>query len=352
MWVGSLQANVVYWGRAGCCGGLDQINFQVPAGITGCYVPVAVQTGGTVSNFGSIAVASSGSVCSDPVGLSSTELTLVQNGQNLNIGSLGLARSTTSVGVPPISINSTTDTGNASFFRYTPAQITSSSFGQAVSIGGCMVFTVVGSAPVTDPVLPLGLDAGASVALSGPNGPKTLPLVLASLKGSYSAILGSSTPGPLYLDAGTYTFTVPGGADVGAFTQQVQMPPALTWTNQNSIAAVSESQGVTVNWTGAIPDGYVGITGFSIALGQNGSPAAEALFTCKANAGSNGAGSFLIPPPVLLNLPLSGNIAGSTVPGYLGLSSQTALQTCTAPHIDVCTALGSVLVEKTVTYTQ
>jgi uncharacterized protein (TIGR03437 family) len=77
VWLGSQQANVMYWGRAGCCAGLDQINFQVPAGITGCYVPLAVQTGSTVTNFGSIAVASGGGVCSDPVGLESAKLALV-----------------------------------------------------------------------------------------------------------------------------------------------------------------------------------------------------------------------------------------------------------------------------------
>ncbi|MGA2267679.1 MAG: hypothetical protein ABSH44_04330 [Bryobacteraceae bacterium] len=356
VWVGSQQANVVYWGRSGCCGGLDQINFQVPAGITGCYVPVAVQTGSTVSNFGSIAVASSGSVCSDPIGLSSTQLTLVQNGQNLSIATLDLSRSTVSLNLPPPfpSTPTTTDAGSASFFRYTPTQITSSTFGQAASVGGCMVFTISGSATVTDPVQPLGLDAGASVALSGPNGSKTLS-TLASLKGSYGATLGSSTSPPLYLDAGTYTFNVPGGADVGQFTQQLQMPPSLTWTNQSSITSVSESQGVTVNWTNAVPNGYVGITGYSFALDSTGNLSAGVIFVCKANAGSNGVNSFSIPPPVLLSLPLSStsSSSGFAIPtGYLGLSSQTAAQTCNAPHIDVCSAVASVLVEKTVTYTQ
>jgi len=353
VWVGSQQAVVDYWGRSGCCGGLDQINFHVPTGITGCYVPVAVQTGSTVSNFGSIAVASSGTVCSDPVGLSSTQLALVQNGQNLSIATLGLARSTSTLSLSaPISFSSTTttDTGSASFYRYTPTQVTSSSFGQAASIGGCMVFTVNGNAAITDPIQPLGLDAGSSVALSGPNGSKTLPLQLASVKGSYGATLGSNTSPPLYLDAGAYTFTVPGGADVGAFTQQLQMPPSLTWSNQSSITSVSESQGVTVTWTNAIPNGYVGITGYSLALDQNNNFTAEAMFTCKASAGSNGAGSFFIPPPVLLNLPVT--VASSPIPGYLGITSETAAQACTAPHIDVCMAIASAQVQKTVTYTQ
>jgi uncharacterized protein (TIGR03437 family) len=351
VWVGSQQANVAYWGRSGCCGGLDQIDFQVPAGTTGCYVPVAVQTGSTVSNFGSIAVASSGSVCSDPFAVNSTELSLVQNGQSLNIASLELTRSTLSLILPsPLpSTFSTTDTGNATFSRYTPVQFTSSSFGQTVSLGDCIVFTVNSSGGVSDPVQPLGLDAGTAVTVSGPTGSKTLPLLTPSIPGTYSATLGSSTAGTLYLNPGSYTFTVPGGADVGAFTQQLQMPPSLTWTNQSSITTVSESQGLTVSWTNAIANGYVGITGFSFGLGASGSSTTGAFFTCKAPAGSNGAGSFSIPPPVLLSLPVS--VASNPIPGYLGLSSQTADQPCTAPHIDVCTALASVLVENSVTYT-
>src|ERR1039458_1025652 len=43
VYVGNIAANVSYQGRSGCCSGLDQINFQVPAGVTGCYVPVAVE---------------------------------------------------------------------------------------------------------------------------------------------------------------------------------------------------------------------------------------------------------------------------------------------------------------------
>jgi uncharacterized protein (TIGR03437 family) len=72
--VGTQPANVIYAGRSGCCVGVDQISFEIPAGVTGCYVPVAVRSGGTFSNFVSIAVANGGGPCSDtaptvPVGI-------------------------------------------------------------------------------------------------------------------------------------------------------------------------------------------------------------------------------------------------------------------------------------------
>src|SRR5208283_4786515 len=65
VFVGTQAANVIYAGRSGCCVGLDQISFEVPAGVAGCYVPVAVNSGGTISNFVSIAVSSGGGSCSD-----------------------------------------------------------------------------------------------------------------------------------------------------------------------------------------------------------------------------------------------------------------------------------------------
>jgi hypothetical protein len=65
VFVGTQAATVTYAGRSTCCVGLDQITFEVPAGVAGCYVPVAVRSGGTISNFVSIAVSSDGGQCSD-----------------------------------------------------------------------------------------------------------------------------------------------------------------------------------------------------------------------------------------------------------------------------------------------
>ena len=44
LWVGGVQAEVLYQGRSGCCIGTDQIVFTVPDDApTGCAVPLAVQ---------------------------------------------------------------------------------------------------------------------------------------------------------------------------------------------------------------------------------------------------------------------------------------------------------------------
>jgi uncharacterized protein (TIGR03437 family) len=65
VFVGTQAATVVYAGRTACCAGVDQINFTVPAGVSGCYVPVVVSSGGMLSNFVSLAVNINGGPCSD-----------------------------------------------------------------------------------------------------------------------------------------------------------------------------------------------------------------------------------------------------------------------------------------------
>lgn len=51
--IGGIPANVLYRGRSSYVG-LDQINVQVPAGVSGCNVSVVVVTGSYVSNFATI----------------------------------------------------------------------------------------------------------------------------------------------------------------------------------------------------------------------------------------------------------------------------------------------------------
>ena len=82
---GNTTASVDYHGRAPCCAGLDQIVFQVPAGVQGCYVPVGVETGGRVGNIGTIAVSASGQTCSDSV-LGQDLVAKLASGQKVDFG--------------------------------------------------------------------------------------------------------------------------------------------------------------------------------------------------------------------------------------------------------------------------
>ena len=51
VFVGGVQANVIYRGRS-AAPGLDQINFTIPQGVTGCYVSLVVQTNTTTPSRG------------------------------------------------------------------------------------------------------------------------------------------------------------------------------------------------------------------------------------------------------------------------------------------------------------
>jgi len=308
VWVGVREAEVRYRGRADCCVGIDQIIFTVPEGVEGCYVPVAVQIDNIVSNYTSIAIAATGDTCSDPTGFSSAEVAAAKARGRICLCSVNLTRVGISINEPGLpSFDFNTDIGGTSCNCFTFAQFQRSQ-GICVppAVGSCIVRTFQAGAGASDPVTGTGLNAGPLINVGGPNGAKQLtpdPL----LPGFYSAIL-SGFPDPFgggsadYLDPGTYSIDNGGGASgansVGAFQASHTVPPSLVWTNQDAITAVNRAQGVVVTWTGGSPESYVGIYGSS----TNALSTAGAAFVCFENAS---AGSFTIPPSVLLALPAS-----------------------------------------------
>lgn len=86
---GNKTAKALYAGPSGCSSGTDQIVFQAPAGIEGCYIPIAVKFGdGDISrNFGTVSIRTGGGPCSDPHILSTAE---ADTGEALNQGSIRL----------------------------------------------------------------------------------------------------------------------------------------------------------------------------------------------------------------------------------------------------------------------
>jgi uncharacterized protein (TIGR03437 family) len=324
LYVGTEQASVQYAGRSGNAPGQDQITFTVPPdAINGCYVPVSVVVNNVTSNFASLAVAPQGSACSDGNGFSAAQVQQIQAaGGNTKLATLTLSRTAPSG-------SATVDSGAAKFGMFTATQI-ASSLGpwQTPSPGGCLVFPFVGSSPsVSDPTQPQALNAGNAVSISGPKGAKQLTAAQGGSAGVYSAQLASGSS--LYLDPGSYTFTTAGGADVGAITGQIVMPPAIVWSNAASAAGIDRTQGLTVSWTGGDPNGYVDISGYS---SQGGS---GAMFTCAA---ATSAGTFTVPAMVTLALP-----AGT---GGITVTGATAPVTFSAQGIDIGLATASSAVSQ------
>ena len=344
VYVGGKMVAPTFMGRAPTFSGADIVNFQLPADVaTGCYVPVSVQTNQPqVSNVVTIPIAANGGACSDSNGLSSADLGKLQANGSLKIGFVGINRTTLpAIGPLPAS---TTDGAFADFQKYTLATFNSSQgVFRSASIGGCLVYTFAGSSTATtDPNKPIGLDAGASIGLTGPNSFSTQLTPLAQLKGFYSA----AVMGDPFAAGGTYTFTGTGGADVGAFNALLTKSPALTWTNASSITTVHESQGQLITWTGGDPSGTVLITGTS--FNSVSPPFVGASFFCSAK---NSALQFTIPSAVLLALPPSAVIAGFSV-GSMSVGSETALTSFTAPGLDVGYGVATDITGQSVTYVQ
>ena len=241
VYVGTQKVTVTYRGRS-VFTGEDQINFVVPSGIAGCYVPVAVQIGNIVSNFVFMPIAPAGQPCPDPI----------QGIFDLlgPLGRIALSRSTmlgTSI--------STTDSGEA-YFGFNSPLLRIPLF--SLPVGTCIVSILVGEIRQAA----LTFDAGPAITVSGPHGSQQLT----KSAFLYSAQLGGgsgATAQPLFLDAGAYTVSGSGGADVLPFSQNFTIPPPLTWTNQSDIAIVDRSATLDVGWSGGDPNGRVQITGVS-----------------------------------------------------------------------------------------
>jgi hypothetical protein len=320
---------VVYRGRTGCCSGEDQINVVIPPGVAGCVAPVTFKIGSLVSNTATIPIAAGGRSCTPTVpGLTSSDYQRLLTKPQMITARVTLDRTVnTTAGIAGFGAGTTrSDDGAASFVRFTaPATAVLNSFsGQRADPFGNLIIQA--------------LDAGPSVGISGPNGTKSLSKLVSS-SASYSAKLGSGAPGD-YLDTGPYTINTAGGANIGDFTTKLNIPPALTWTNQSSVSPVNRANGVTVTWSGGDPAGYVKITGsgFIVTDPVSGN-GVSASFTCTARTAD---GSFTVPSMILLALPASASIGSFALPGTISVGSVSSPVQIQATGLDFGTVTSTV----------
>jgi len=251
VFVGGQAATVLYGGR-GSSPGLDQINFTVPSGLSGCYVSVVVQVNGVVSNFATIPIAAAGqSFCSDgAAGFSGAHLTKLQNGGTINVARLDMD-------------NIDGNNASAIFEKWSYLDLIGShGVPGGPSVGSCTVYDVPSGngIVVLDPFAIPGLNAGSQVNISGPGGTKTLPQ---ATTGTYLAQLSAKGATP-FLTTGTYTLSNgSGGTDIGPITAAVAYPQPLTWTNEATTKSVSVSHDLTVTWSGGAASDYVSIIGIT-----------------------------------------------------------------------------------------
>jgi len=348
VYIGGIAVTPLYAGRSGFTG-LDQINVKVPSGLTGFYVSVVVQTGNIVSNFATLPVAASGRTCTDADSpLTASVLDQLTQTGSLNMGLISVNQVTT----PGITVEGvtagggTTDVGVASFEKITSAQIGAGAFAAVLggysSIGSCFV-DFFNTTSTSSTSLPLAfqftsLNAGPDVNIVGPDGTLAMPLETLSGIDTYTTPAGTAAFIPS--SGGTFTFNngSSGGPDIGAFTTpQIQVAAPVTWSSATtSISTVTRSNGLTVSWTGGAAGTHVDITGISLeAVNGSATNYLAGFFSCRA---ATEAGTFTVPPAVLLSLPPSTTIMedGVTIStSILLLSNFAAPVSFTAPKLDV-----------------
>ena len=255
VYVGTQSARVLYRGRAAFTGE-DQINFEVPAGVTGCYVPIAVRIGDVVSNFVTMPIANAGDACSDPA----PPLPTVANPNRDASGNVTFIRNTT--------ISGSASTTEFAFGFFGTPQINEFPFKSplvgnpySVPAGACLGGVTY---PAVQDFFASVWDAG-TVTISGPAGQHELPKLGLF---DFSGIIGGydgTTIMPLSLNPGAYVVSGSGGSSplttaVGPFTQSFVIPEALVWTNQEKIDVIDRSQDLEITWAGGDPEGTVQIT--------------------------------------------------------------------------------------------
>ena len=318
-YVGGVEAAIAYRGRSQFPG-VDQVVLTIPGSVpTGCYVSLAIVSGNIVSNSVTIPIAASGRTCSD------SNTTLTPDVFQSLAGKTSIKLGILSVGQATLIEGATTKTeGSVGGVFESLAGFATSSSGRQVSIGSCLVLPPTTSGSSTGTFT--GLDAGASIAVTGPAGSVTLSS-LAALSpaglGIYGLTSGTVPDTFLPSSGGTFTFdNGSGGKDVQHFNAVLTLPAGLSWTNASQIASINRSQGVNVTWTGGAAGSYVEITGGSTAT--IGGQSTTVAFLCMAPVA---AGQFTVPAPVLLSLP-----AGS---GTLSLGDYSNINLFTAPGIDL-----------------
>ena len=375
VWVGGQSAQIVYDGRSGCCSGVDEIAFTVPSVSDGCNVPVTVVSGGNSSNTVTMPVSASGGACSDsgPT-LPTSILTKAAAGQPIRVAAVAVGpASILGAGTEPqlvaerlsaalhtsvseaeagrlmrayrsrsprairiamarhasqwkalnsetkarliAQISVTQDSVLAEFGSFSAervvATVVSAQFPPA---GECAVLP--NSFPFGLGSVSAGLDAGASLALTGAAG--SLALKQAS-KGLYQTTFSAGAMGP-NIPLGVYTISGTGGRDAGAFSATVNVGGHLLISNKSSLATVDRTQPLTVTWTGGVAGNYVLIGGGSLR-----SP--HSYFACAEDAGK---GTFFIPSYILSSVN-----ATTAANGILWIAPNPLSNQITIPGIDI-----------------
>ncbi len=198
-----------------------------------------MQIGNIVSNFISLAVASSGSSCSDPSGVSSTALTQFSANGGASVGNiLYQTYSFTSPGFSFLGGGNSVTSGTQELASFSKLQFQNvTALAPVLNAGACSVYSFNGTAAGLPGLLSSkGLDAGPAITLTGGGSTGALNPV-SSTSGVYTSRFK-------LISGTTYTFTGPGGKDVGSFSVGIPLSQeTLAWTNESATTTVQRANG-------------------------------------------------------------------------------------------------------------
>jgi hypothetical protein len=296
--ISGTPAVIHYKGRSAEFPGLDQIQFQVPEGVAGCYVPVVVLVNGVSSNFGTMAINAEGGACSDQTSFIATDLGPAAQGADTVLGHIVL------VGLDYMVPGLQADVGLTSMFAefssvshvamlQSLGPLGFSSELPPASTGACFVYHGPGSdlEEFDDRTPATRLNAGSRMNMTAPFGP-------AEIEADDFSFETGTDEGNLIVP-GLYSFdNGSGGGEVGSFQASITVPATqFAWTNRDTIQKVDRSQDLTVTWTGGDDSQEV-----VAILGHSGRRDKDVmgLFMC---AERPSAGQFTLPSWLLSTLP-------------------------------------------------
>jgi len=288
--IGNQPATVTYGGR-GSSPGLDQINFVVPAGVTGCKTSIAVLLKGVTGNVTTTSIAPAGqTTCGDTF----NALTAANLQKAISSGSLSIA------GVELSRTVGEKDTLFAAFGSFPVSRLIRSYGGTtSPSIGSCLSYETYGATlVVTDPIQATPLQTGPQLKITGPSGSKTVDEFSV---GIYAGTL--ATTAPFFIAPGNFTATNgSGGSNVAGFNWNLTLPSSVVPTNMPT--GVNRAQDLTLTWSGGSDYSIVSIFGYSaVPKTLTSTQFSWVEFLCTADAS---AGTFTIPSAILNLLPTNG----------------------------------------------
>jgi hypothetical protein len=291
--LGGVSAPVIYAGRS-LVAGADQIQIQIPAGVSGCLVPLNLNIGAKTVYGPTVSISPDGSPCRQPFQLPSGDLATLDNGGSVLAAQLRL---TSDLSVPATTAASRTE---GISLEFTSADRTYLAGLSDATAPGCRIVTSVAYIAIGD--FALGIlstrnsskrpELAAGVGITLRNGATSMVLTSDSPNFYYVNLIQPpegtlALPPTSFFPGGPWTLSFAGSADIPPSSFKFQLPSPIL-LNGSSPLTLRRDRDQTITWNGAAVDP-------SSTLNLTLKSAASAI-SCVAPAS---AGSLTVPADLL-----------------------------------------------------